>query len=57
MMDVPGQNGLLEGVMLTDAGNPVLTIIVIGLDEAGLPVVHSRDEFIVQVTTSPPAGI
>jgi hypothetical protein len=55
--DDPGQNGLLEGVMLTEAGNPVFTIIIMELEVPGLPVVQGKDEFIIQVTTSPPAGV
>ena len=54
---LPGQNGLLDGLMLTDAGKPVLTIIVMELDVAGLPVVHGKEEFMMQVTTSPPDGV
>ena len=55
--DDPGQKGFCVATMVTPAGSPVLTIIVIELDVAGLPVVHVRDEFIKQVTTSPPAGV
>ena len=54
---IPGQNGFCVATMVTPAGSPVLTIIVIELEVAGLPVVHVRDEFITQVTTSPPAGV
>jgi hypothetical protein len=55
--DPPGQNGLGVAVMVTPAGSPVLTIIVMELDVAGLPEVHGKDEFMMQLTTSPPAGV
>ena len=55
--DPPGQNGLGVAVMVTPAGSPVLTIIVMEFDVAGLPVVQGKDEFREQVTTSPPAGV
>ena len=54
--DAPGQKGLDDAAMVIPAGNPVLTIIVIELDVAGLPETQINEELSVQLTTSPAAG-
>ena len=53
----PGQKGFGTAVMLTPAGNPVFTIIVMQFEVAGFPVVQGREEVRTQHTISPPAGV
>jgi len=55
--DDPGQKGFGTALMLTPAGNPVSTIIVMQLDVAGFPETQGRDEVRTQQTISPPAGV
>ena len=54
--DAPGQKGFGAAVMLTPAGNPVSTIIVMQLDVAGFPETQGREEFRIQQTISPAEG-
>jgi hypothetical protein len=42
-----------EAAIVTLTGSDVLTVMVIGLDISGLPVVQDNDEVITTVTTSP----
>jgi hypothetical protein len=46
--DDPGQNGLVDAVMLTPAVNTVFTTIMIVMLDAGLPDVHNSDEVRIQ---------
>ena len=55
--EVPGQKGLGKAVMETPAGRPMLPIIVISFDKAGLPVMQARFEVIIHVTLSPVTGL
>ena len=43
--------------MDTDAGNPGIPVRVIAFDVAGLPDMHCKEEFRMQVTTSPETGL
>ena len=43
--------------MLTPAGNPVSTIIVMQLEVAGFPVTQGREEVRTQHTISPAVGV
>jgi hypothetical protein len=51
--DVPEQTGLAEAKMLTLTGRTGLTVVLIVLDVAGLPVAHVALEVSWQVTLSP----
>ena len=51
--EAPEQIGLADGAILTLTGRFVLTIIVIVLDVAGLPVAHVALEVRMHVTRSP----
>ena len=55
--DNPGQKGLGLAVMDIDAGNPGIPVRVMAFDVAGLPDTHCREEFRMQVTTSPETGL
>ena len=48
----PGQNGLLDAVMLTEAGRLLFCIIVILMLDAGLFDVHGSEDVRVQETWS-----
>jgi hypothetical protein len=53
----PRQDGLDEAVILTDTGNPGLTVMMITLEVAGLPIAQDIPEVITQVIWSPLTGI
>ena len=55
--EVPWQKGLAEAAMDTETGKFVLTVIVIALDVAGLPVAQVAFEDSTQITTSPLTGV
>jgi len=54
---LPWHDGLEEAPILTLTAREVLTVIVIELDVAGLPVVQVAFDVSLQLTTSPLAGI
>jgi hypothetical protein len=54
---VPEQTGLAEADTDTLAGKIELTVIVMLLDVAGLPVIQAAFEVMVQVTISPFSGV
>ena len=54
--EVPEHAGFADGAIDTLAGNDELTVIVIALDVAGLPVTQIKPEVITQVITSPFTG-
>ena len=55
--DDPGQKGFGTALMLTPAGNPVSTIIVMQFEVAGFPETQGREEFRIQQTISPATGV
>ena len=57
MTEVPWQTGLAEAAMETETGKVALTVMVIALDVAGLPVAHVAFEDSTQITTSPLTGV
>jgi len=54
---VPEQTGLAEADTDTLAGSIELTVIVILLDVAGLPVTQAALEVMIQLTISPFTGV
>jgi hypothetical protein len=57
MTGAPEQTGLEEADIVTPAERFELTVIVILLDVAGLPVIQAAFEVIIQVTISPFKGV
>jgi hypothetical protein len=55
--DDPGQKGLLDAVMLTDAGRLLFCNIMMVLLVAGLPIGHGIEEVRMQLTRSPFDGV
>ena len=55
--EVPSQTGLAEGETDTLTGNDGVTVIVTGLEVAGLPVAQVAVDVSTQVTTSLFAGV
>ena len=56
VMELPGQNGLVEAAMVIPAGRFALTTIVIEFEVAGFPTGQAMFEVITQETTSPLFG-
>jgi len=54
---LPGQNGLLDGVMLTAAGRLLFCSMMMVLLVAGLPIGHEIEEVRMQLTRSPFEGV
>jgi hypothetical protein len=55
--DVPAQTGFADAEIDTLTGSMLLTIVVIGLDKAGLPVWQATVEVSKQVITLPLEGL
>jgi hypothetical protein len=55
--DVPGQKGLFDEAMLTDAGRLLFCIMMILMLDAGLFDVQGSEEIRRHVTWSPLAGL
>ena len=55
--DVPSQTGFADALIVTITGNRGLTVMVIALEVAGLPVVQAALDVSTQVTVSPLTGV